>query len=249
MRLVSYDRQGARRLGAWVDGTLVDLPDAVGHPSFPSTMEDLVAHGGGTILDAAVHALSRPDYVADAVVGRAHLLLPFVPEQARLGTAFPGRLLGPSEVVAWTPGLRCRSEPVCIVGRTGRTLSVRGAVGTIFGVTLMTTFVVPGDAAASTTAYAFGPCVATPSSLNEDLVLILTVGDEPRTELAIPDVVAMFASRIAEVSEREDVRPGDLFGLEPGAAEDVDLSPREVVRAGAESIGTLVTRIGGRRGH
>jgi 2-keto-4-pentenoate hydratase/2-oxohepta-3-ene-1,7-dioic acid hydratase in catechol pathway len=245
MRLVSYDRQGARRLGAWVDGTLVDLPDAVGHPSFPSTMEDLVAHGGGTILDAAVHALSRPDYVADAVVGRAHLLLPFVPEQARLGTAFPGRLLGPSEVVAWTPGLRCRAEPVCIVGRTGRTLSVRGAVGTIFGITLMTTFAVPGDT--TTTSYAFGPCVATPSSLNDDLLLTVTVGEESRTELAIPDVVAMFASRIAEVSEREAVRPGDLFALEPGEAEDVELHPRAVVRAAADGIGTLVTRIGGKR--
>jgi len=244
MRLVSYDREGARRLGAWDDGTLVDLPDAVGHPAFPSTMEDLVAHGGGTILDAAVDALSRPDYVADAVVGRAALLLPFVPEVARLGAAFPGRLLGPSDVVPWTPGLRCRAEPVCIVGRTGRTLSVRGAVGTIFGITLMTTFAADGGEAL---AYAFGPCVATPSSVGDDLVLTVTVDDEPRIELAVPNVVATFASRVAEVSMDEDVRPGDLFALEREDVEDVELHPRAVARVSAEGIGTLVTRVGGRR--
>ena len=41
MRLVTYDRGGVRRLGALVAGTVVDLPDAVGHPSFPATMEAL----------------------------------------------------------------------------------------------------------------------------------------------------------------------------------------------------------------
>ena len=63
MRLVTYDRGGARRLGALVAGTVVDLPDAVGHPSFPATMEALVAYHGGTTLDAAAFALARPEAV------------------------------------------------------------------------------------------------------------------------------------------------------------------------------------------
>ena len=61
MRLVTYEREGARRLGAWVDASIVDLPDAVGHPVFPLTLEALVARHGGTTLDAAREALAYPD--------------------------------------------------------------------------------------------------------------------------------------------------------------------------------------------
>ena len=42
MRLVTYDRGGQRRLGAILEGEVVDLPDAVGHPAFPTTLEGLV---------------------------------------------------------------------------------------------------------------------------------------------------------------------------------------------------------------
>src|SRR5438477_298337 len=39
VRLVTFDRKGHRRLGALVGAQVVDLPEAVGHPAFPSTME------------------------------------------------------------------------------------------------------------------------------------------------------------------------------------------------------------------
>ena len=61
MRLVTYDRGGHRRLGAILEGEVVDLPDAVGHPAFPSTLESLVASSRGSILDAARAALERDD--------------------------------------------------------------------------------------------------------------------------------------------------------------------------------------------
>jgi hypothetical protein len=41
-RLVTYDREGRRRLGALVDGDVVDVPSAVGDDAFPTTMEGLV---------------------------------------------------------------------------------------------------------------------------------------------------------------------------------------------------------------
>jgi hypothetical protein len=53
MRLVTYDRRGHRRLGAILDGRVVDLPDAVGHPAFPTTLEAFVQSSRGTVLDAA----------------------------------------------------------------------------------------------------------------------------------------------------------------------------------------------------
>ena len=46
MRLVTYDRRGHRRLGAILDGRVVDLPDAVGHPAFPTTRRSCRAAGG-----------------------------------------------------------------------------------------------------------------------------------------------------------------------------------------------------------
>ncbi len=61
MRLVTYDRGGQRRLGAILEGEVVDLPDAVGHPAFPTTLEGLVSSSRGWIMDAARAALSRDD--------------------------------------------------------------------------------------------------------------------------------------------------------------------------------------------
>ena len=83
MRLVTYDRHGVRRLGAWVDGTVVDLPDAVGHPAFPATMEALVSNNGGTLLDAARHALGQPEALQECAVRRPRLLTPLIPSSLR----------------------------------------------------------------------------------------------------------------------------------------------------------------------
>src|SRR5262249_32579834 len=56
MRLVTYDRGGQRRLGAILEGEVVDLPDAVGHPAFPTTLEGFVASSRGTVMEAAYAA-------------------------------------------------------------------------------------------------------------------------------------------------------------------------------------------------
>ena len=61
MRLVTYDRGGQRRLGAILEGEVVDLPDAVGHPAFPTTLEGLVSSSRGSIMDAAREAVARDD--------------------------------------------------------------------------------------------------------------------------------------------------------------------------------------------
>ena len=93
MRLVTYDRGGERRLGAWITEGVVDLPDAIGHPAFPTTMEALLQRNGGTVLDAAHEALGKPD-VLDSLVPRAKLLVPT--EQGRAAVA----LIGPCHATA-----------------------------------------------------------------------------------------------------------------------------------------------------
>jgi hypothetical protein len=83
MRLVTYDRGGARRLGALMGEAVIDLPDAVGHPAFPSTIEALVARNGGTTLAAARHALGREEVVEECAVSGAVLLAPIIPSSLR----------------------------------------------------------------------------------------------------------------------------------------------------------------------
>src|SRR2546430_13232188 len=91
MKFVTYNRGGARRLGAWVAGVVIDLPDAVGHPAFPTTLEALVARNGGTTLDAARAALSDEENVRGFAVPRARLLVPLIPSSLRQFQAFSGR--------------------------------------------------------------------------------------------------------------------------------------------------------------
>src|SRR5438034_7786013 len=78
VKLVTYDKRGHRRLGALTGGRVVDLPDAVGHPVFPTTMEALVSSSGGTVLDAARDALERDDALEGSVPG-ARLMVPLLP--------------------------------------------------------------------------------------------------------------------------------------------------------------------------
>ena len=78
MRLVTYDRGGQRRLGAILEGEVVDLPDAVGHPAFPTTLEGFVTSSRGTVMDAAVAALERDDAHA-CDVSRPRILTPLFP--------------------------------------------------------------------------------------------------------------------------------------------------------------------------
>lgn len=167
MRLVTYDRGGARRLGAWVEEAVVDLHDAVGHPAFPTTMETLVSTCGGTTLDAARHALGRPDYLEDCFVSRPRLLVPILPapipdlpstdgleKRARRGgpdhhprtgardgreSAVPLAFFGPGETVPVPAeaAMDYEVELACVLGRGGRTLSPAEASRIVFGFTLV----------------------------------------------------------------------------------------------------------------
>lgn len=167
MKLVTYDRGGARRLGAVVaDGIVLDLPDAVGHPAFPGTMEALVSRCGGTTLDVAREALSRPDWWEGCVVPEPRLLVPLLPSAARDilalgefagggaedprrpaspaeepgdGTRHDPRWLGPEAEVDWPEegdSLDYEIELACVLGDYGRALSERRAGAVIFGYTL-----------------------------------------------------------------------------------------------------------------
>jgi 2-keto-4-pentenoate hydratase/2-oxohepta-3-ene-1,7-dioic acid hydratase in catechol pathway len=167
MRLVTYRRDGDRRLGALVDGVVVDLPGAVGDPSFPLTMEDLVEAGTGA-LDAARRALQGSGVEAHTVE-EARLLVPLLPGSLRDFLAFEDHVergsarrgepvpepwyempmyykgnhrsvFGPDEEIPWPPyteELDYELEVAAVLGGRGRDLDERGAAALIFGYTLM----------------------------------------------------------------------------------------------------------------
>jgi 2-keto-4-pentenoate hydratase/2-oxohepta-3-ene-1,7-dioic acid hydratase in catechol pathway len=198
MRLVTYDRGGARRLGAWVDGTVVDLPDAVGHPSFPATMERLVEHSGGTILEAARDILSQPEEALEFAVPHARLLTPLLPHALR-GADGPIGLplvdpttglivLGPEGEVPWpTKGsLDMSVEVACVIRGHGTSMTRREAEQAIFGYTIVVDWRDGGEPAGAASArnrrrsngnwkpsqgyvgLSFGPCIVT----SEDFDLV-----------------------------------------------------------------------------
>jgi 2-keto-4-pentenoate hydratase/2-oxohepta-3-ene-1,7-dioic acid hydratase in catechol pathway len=87
VRLVTFERNGGRRLGALVGDRIVDLPSAVGRPAFPSTMEELVQAGLPT-LDAARQALHGDGVIERFAVPGARLLVPVLPSSLRDFLAF-----------------------------------------------------------------------------------------------------------------------------------------------------------------
>jgi 2-keto-4-pentenoate hydratase/2-oxohepta-3-ene-1,7-dioic acid hydratase in catechol pathway len=166
VRLVTYEREGSRRLGALVDDRVVDLPAAVGHPAFPTTMEGL-AEAGPSSLDAAREALEGA--TEEHSVAGARLLVPILPASLRDFLAFEDHVkagaarrgepvpeswyempvyykgnhrsvFGPGEEVPWpgyTEELDYELEVACVLGGRGRDLDEDFARSLIFGYTLM----------------------------------------------------------------------------------------------------------------
>ena len=259
MRLVTYDRGGARRLGAWVDGTVVDLPDAVGHPSFPTTMERLVEHSGGTILEAAREILSRPDEASQFAVPGARLLAPLLPRALReSGQSDPPLVLGPDDQVPMprSGSLGLQLELGCVIGTWGRNLGKREAEAAIFGYTLVNDWSISGrqngrDGRAANprtyVAFSFGPCIVTTDEFDrEDAAVEVRVDGRIRSKGTFKAVPSTFASLVAESSRGQEVAPGDLYGSGPRARTRTDLHPGAVVEVEAEGIGVLRTIVGHR---
>jgi 2-keto-4-pentenoate hydratase/2-oxohepta-3-ene-1,7-dioic acid hydratase in catechol pathway len=167
VRLVTYTSEGSRRLGALVDDRVVDLPSAVGHPAFPTTMEALVAAGPAP-LDRARLTLDGGD-IDRHVVDAAQLLVPILPaslrdflafeDHVKAGSARRGEpvpeawyempvyykgnhrsVFGPDQEIPWPPyteELDYELEVACVLAGRGRDLDEDEAEALVFGYTLM----------------------------------------------------------------------------------------------------------------
>jgi len=262
MRLVTYDRGGVRRLGALVvatrgrgggpvsvrgierNATVVDLADAIGHPAFPSTMEDLVARSGGTMVDAAEDAVTRESNAREFAVNRARLLAPFVPSSRT-------RVIGPNDEPPWPrfqAYLDHSPEIGCIVGRTVRDLSPRQARGAIFGYVLVVRWLAATGRRA-TVALSLGPWVATPADLDlrrgeerpslNGGAAIITPMDHARR--VFPDLISQRSKG------NGGVRAGALLTTSLGRSTrglGIPLEPGTTVDVEADGLGSIQATLG-----
>jgi hypothetical protein len=274
MRLVTYDRRGHRRLGAILDGRVVDLPDAVGHPAFPTTLEAFVQRSRGTVLDAARAALARDD-VKDHVVKRARVLPPLFPRSLLLpagleSRAEPGadeggsdglerRIAGPEQDVPWPSGaawLDYEPKVAAVLAVETKDVETDAVAERIFGYTLVSDWVAKdasGDPVGTSEGVpiAIGPCVVTVDEIDPQAMFLQAKVDG--SELAKGNLNGSARSLfglIAAASRGTALERGDAFALGPFPARDDDqnrrLWPGALVELAAEGIGTLRNRLGTR---
>ena len=258
VRLVAYDRSGHRRLGALLNQGVVDLPELVGHPAFPTSMEGLVSRNGGTVLDAARHAIEREGGQL-RLEPSPGLLAPLLPASLRSIEAEDGdrRMFGPDDDIPWpeeTGWLDYRPKLAAVIGRPGRGCDPAGAERIVFGYTLVNDWVArnaSGDPTARTGApIALGPSLVTADELDSSAVsVVATVDGEIWAATLLLEARRALAEMIALVSQDVELEPGDAFAADPfsapdGVGEGRALWPGARVELRADGIGSLRNRVG-----
>jgi Fumarylacetoacetate (FAA) hydrolase family len=249
MRLVTYDRGGQRRVGAILEGEVVDLPDAVGHPAFPTTLEGLVSRSRGTVLDAARNALERDDALSWRVK-RPRILTPLFPTSL----LSPGsldverRLIGPEQEVPWPAGAAwLEYEPkvaAVLAAETSRDDPFE-AGRHLFGYTLVNDWQARDASGAPVTSaegvpIAIGPCVVTADEVDPQVMYLqVRIDGDEVAKGNLNGTAASLASSIAAASRLGPLGRGDALALNPFSAREWQLWPGALVELGAEGIGTL----------
>ncbi|HXF35831.1 MAG TPA: fumarylacetoacetate hydrolase family protein [Actinomycetota bacterium] len=257
---MSYDRRGHRRLGAVLGGggggrpeRVVDLPDLVGHPAFPTTLEALVAASGGAVMDAARAALEREEEVEACLVQAPRLLAPFFPRSLRGIDVLPGerRIAGPGEELPWPPGAAwVEHEPrvVAVLGGWGAPLE--GAPGPrVLGYALASDWVVrdgSGDPRPREEAppIALGPCLVTGDEVDPQTVfLTVRVDGEEVAKGNLNGAARDLLALVASLVRTEGLGRGDAVAVTPFPPAGTDparrLWPSATVEVEAEGLGAL----------
>jgi hypothetical protein len=223
MRLVTYDRGGHRRLGAILEAEVIDLPDAVGHPAFPTTLEGLVSSSRGTVMDAARAALQRDD-AWNWRVPKPRVLTPLFPQSLLSPRAMDvdRRIVGPEQAVPWPDWRAHASDGAPVEHADGVPIAI-------------------------------GPCVVTTDELDPQTMFVtVKVDDQDLLKGNLNGAAASLFRLIADVSQHAVLERGDAFALGPfpPVEDDADPSrrlwPGAQVELAAEGIGTLRNRVDAR---
>lgn len=257
MRLVTFDRRGHRRLGALLQGEVVDLPSLLGHPAFPDTMEGLVRNNGGTVLDAARAALER-DEVKAFVVERPRLLPALLPTALRSIDAVEGDrpAFGPDEEIPWPAGagwLELRPKIAAVLRMpVTETIPTEEASSLIFGYTLIADWFARrsnGDPVPTPRGVplSIGPCVVTAEELDPQAAFVtVRVDGEERLKGNLNGTARVLLREVARASGTEHLQPGEMFASGPFEIPGSEhrVWPGAEVEVEAEGIGVLRHRLG-----
>lgn len=250
---MTFDAGGRRRLGALLGERVIDLPELVGHPAFPASMESLIRRNGGTVLDAARSALERSDAV-DAVVDEPRLLVPVLPASLRSSDAEDGTrpIIGPGASVSWPAGsglLHLAPRLVALLRRQLEGAGPAEAEAAFFGYTILVEWVVrgaDGDTAASTALpMSLGPCIATREDLEPSAAAVEVRIDGRRwAREPVGAALTALARSASAASYRGPLEAGEAFASEPLVAEPIRVLPGARVEVTLEGIGTLDVPVG-----
>ncbi len=254
---MTYDRRGHRRLGALLEDRVVDLPDLIGHPAYPTTMERLVRSNGGTVLDAARAALERDD-VDHHTVEAPRLLAPLLPTALRSADAEDGArpVAGPDDLVNWPAGagwLEFRPKIAAVLRRPVQDALAREDVpSVVLGYTLVGDFLAhagTGDPAPSTegSPIALGPCVVTPDEIDpQSTYVTVRVDGQEWAKGNLNGTARTLLADVALASREARLEAGEAFASGPFELERFDqrLWPGAEIEVEAEGIGVLRTRLG-----
>ncbi len=254
---MTFDRRGHRRLGALLEGKIVDLADAVGHPAFPATMERLVKGNGGTVLDAARAALERDEAKA-CVVDHAHLLAPILPAALRSADALDGsrRIFGPGDEIPWPAGagwLEFHPKIAAVLRRRVEDpLTTEETSSVVFGYTLVGDWLArstTGDPMASPDGVpiSIGPCIVTADELDPQTAFVtVRVDGEEWIKGNLNGTARGLLHDVERASRTEALGPGEAFASGPFEIPGFEqrIWPGAEVEVEAEGIGVLGNRIG-----
>jgi hypothetical protein len=253
---VTFDRGGHRRLGALLEGRVLDLPELIGHPAFPSTMEALVRRNGGTVLDAASSAIGRDD-ASSAAVSPARLLAPLLPATLRSADAdeMARPVIGPDDELPWPVGagwLEFRPKIAAVLRRPSRELDGDDVADAIFGYTLVGDWRardLSGDPTpgADGVAVSIGPCVVTADELDPQTAFVsVRVDGEEWIKGNLNGTARSLLRAVAAASRTEPLAAGDAFASGPFEIPGLEqrIWPGAEVELEAEGIGVLRTLVG-----
>ena len=252
---MTFDRRGHRRLGAFLWGEVVDLPDAVGHPAFPPTMEALVARNGGTVLDAARAALERHEVEA-CIVPDPHLLVPLLPRSFRSDDASDAvrRIAGPDDEVPWPAGagwLDYVPKVAAILRRPVARGDPAAAGEAVFGYTLVNDWGVrdaTGDPTSrpETLPFAIGPCIVTPDEVDpQSMTLTVRVDGEQWAKGNLNGSARDLLGTVTAAARLDDLDAGETFASSPFDVQrhEQRVWPGATIELEADEIGVLRNRV------
>lgn len=157
MRLLTFEQQGQRRLGARVGQTIVDLNRT--DPSIPGDMRSFLA-GGSSAMEAAQRAQEKGE--AAVRISDVRVLAPIydpekiiciglnyadhaaesnmpVPSEPVVFSKYATSIIGPGETIVAPPTskkLDYEAELVVVIGRSGRNIPETEAMGYVAGYTV-----------------------------------------------------------------------------------------------------------------